>query len=130
MFDKYMICEEEFRNFKSGNTVAGFEFGARLPYYRGLGLSMVERIEVTIDDKAVESSRIRLRLRDRNYSLPEMELVYDDAWNMGEIAYVQVDMPGGLAPGPHKLALTEQLRISYLPFPLIGRDVKTLELAD
>jgi hypothetical protein len=36
--------------------------------------------------------------------------------------------PGGLTPGRHRLELTDQLRISYLPFPLTGSDAKELEL--
>jgi Domain of unknown function (DUF6379) len=127
MFDKYMICESDVRNLKSGSQVTGFEFGARLPYYRGIGLSMVERIGVSLDGTEMDGGRIRLRLRDRTYTLPQMETVYDEAWNMGEVAHVQVELPGGLTPGPHKLELTEQLRISYLPFPLIGKDSKTVE---
>jgi len=45
MFDKYIIVPEGFRNTTakgaSENTVDGYELGIRLPYYRGLGLSMV-----------------------------------------------------------------------------------------
>jgi hypothetical protein len=123
-----MICESGFQNRRSADEVSGFEFGARLPYYRGLGLSMVENIEVRFDDQPVPRERLRLKLRERAYSLTELETAYDEVWEMGEVAQIQVLHPGGLNPGPHKIELAETLRISYVPFPITGRDTKTLIL--
>ncbi|UNA35289.1 DUF6379 domain-containing protein [Klebsiella variicola subsp. variicola] len=40
-------------------------FLARLPYYRGLGLSMVEDIAVTLNGEAIPRQAIRLALRGR-----------------------------------------------------------------
>jgi Domain of unknown function (DUF6379) len=128
MFDKYMIVEEGFRNVTSGGRVTGFELGARLPYYRGLGLSMVENIAVSVDGTAVPRENVRLSLRGRTWTLAEMEKEYDEAWGMGEVGLVQVVQEGGLAPGSHTIELTEQLRVSYMPFPTIGKDTKTLTL--
>ena len=60
MFDKYMICEETVRNVRRGNETVGFEFGARLPYYRGLGLSMIEDVAVTIDGEKIARGDVRM----------------------------------------------------------------------
>jgi hypothetical protein len=128
MFDKYMICESGLRNLSQGGRVTGFRFGARLPYYRGLGLSMVEEVGVTVDGQAVAPEQVRLKLRDRVYTLAEMETTYDQVWEMGEVAEVQVLQPGGLAAGAHRIELVEQLRVSYMPFPITGRDAKSLTL--
>jgi hypothetical protein len=129
MFDKYMICEETVRNVRRDNKVAGFEFGARLPYYRGLGLSMVEDVGVTIDGEKIPRGDVRVRVAGRTYTLDEMETVYDAVWNFGEIVTVTALKAGGLAPGEHRLELTEQLRVSYMPFPILGKDAKTVKLA-
>ncbi len=128
MFDKYMICETGFQNHQSGGQVTGFEFGVRLPYYRGLGLTMVENFEVSIDDKAIPREQLRFKLRNRSYTLVEMETAENEVWEMGEIAQLQVLQPGGLPPGRHKIDLAETLRISYMPFPITGRDSKTLAI--
>ena len=128
MFDKYMIVEQGLRNRSEGGKAVGFELGARLPYYRGLGLSMVEDVAVTVDGKAVAREAIALRLRGRRWTLAQMETEFDEAWGMGEVAIVEVDWPGGLAPGAHQLELAERLRISYMPFPGGGKDAKTLDL--
>jgi len=128
MFDKYMICDSGLRNLTQSGQIAGFQFGARLPYYRGLGLSMIEEVAVTVDGQAMARENVRLKLRDRTYTLAEMETVYDQVWEMGEVAQVHVLQPGGLTTGPHRIELMEQLRVSYMPFPIIGRDAKTLNL--
>jgi Domain of unknown function (DUF6379) len=130
MFDKYMICENGLRNWTAAGETGGFEFGARLPYYRGLGLSMVENIEVSVDGQPVPREQLRFKLRERAYTLAEMETAYGEVWEMGEVAQIQVLHPGGLSPGPHKIELAETLRISYMPFPITGRDAKTLTLPD
>jgi hypothetical protein len=130
MFDKYMICEDGFRNFVRDGKVAGFQFGARLPYYRGLGLSMVEDIAIAVDGQPVPREQVELQLQCGTYTLAEMETVYDSVWQMGEIAQVRITYPGGLSRGAHRLELTEQLRVSYMPFPVMGRDAKTLTLQE
>ena len=128
MFDKYIICEDGFRNVSTGNKVTGFQFNARLPYYRGLGISMVEDIAIKVDGVEIPRQAIRVTLHGNTYTLDEMEKEYDDRWEFGEKGLVTVDLPGGLTPGKHKLELSPSLRISYLPFTLVGQDIKELTL--
>jgi hypothetical protein len=129
MMDKHMICTDGFENVADDGRVTGFALLARLPYYRGLGLSMVEDIALTVDGAAVPRENIRLQLRGRSWSLAEMETCYDEKWNFGEKARVIVDRPGGLAPGEHRIELAERLRISYLPFVPTTRDAKVMNIA-
>lgn len=49
MFDKMMLCDEGFANVVDNGETIGFSLLARLPYYRGLGLSMIEDIGLSID---------------------------------------------------------------------------------
>ena len=130
MFDQYMICEDGFQNVSENGAVTGFQFGARLPYYRGLGLSMVEEISITIDGESVAREQILFSVRGRTLTLNEMETELEERWEMGEVATLTVTRAGGLSNGEHKIELMEQLRISYLPFPSITRDAKTLRLAN
>lgn len=130
MFDKYMICEDSLRNVSENGEVVGFQFGARLPYYRGLGLSMVEDIAITVDGEAMPREQILFSVRGRTWTLAEMETEIEERWEMGEVATLIVKKEGGLSRGEHKIELAEQLRISYLPFPLVTRDAKTLRLVE
>lgn len=130
MFDHYMICEQGFSNFTENGKPAGFQFGARLPYYRGLGLSMVEDISITIDGQPVPPEDIVFSVRGKSWKLADLETEYDERWEMGEVATLRVKRPGGLKPGPHRIELAEALRISYLPFIPITKDAKELRLAE
>ena len=128
MFDKHMICEEDFVNVFEGKKAIGFSFLARLPYYRGLGLSMVEDVGVTIDGQVIPRKDIRLTFRGLTWTLDEMETEYSNRWNFGEKAKVTALLPGGLAVGPHEIELSERLRISYLPFIPTTKAKKTVQL--
>ena len=63
MFDRYMILEDTVRNVRRDGEVVGFEFGARIAYYRGLGLSMVEGLNVTVDGETVRRRGQELHAR-------------------------------------------------------------------
>ncbi len=128
MFDKYMIMETGFCNVFQEQEVIGFQLQARLPYYRGLGLSMVEDIRITVDGNAVPREAIRFTTLGKTYSLEEMETEMVGRWEFGEVATLTINQPGGLSSGQHEIELVEQLRISYLPFPSITKDKKTLAL--
>jgi Domain of unknown function (DUF6379) len=130
MFDQYMICEQGFSNFHENGKPAGFQFGARLPYYRGLGLSMVEDISVSIDGQPVPREDIVFSVRDKSWKLPELETEYEERWEMGEVATLRIRRAGGLTPGLHRIELAESLRISYLPFTPVTKDTKELRLAE
>lgn len=129
MFDKHMICTEGFRNVIQDGDIIGFTLLARLPYYRGLGLSMIESIDISVDGQVVPREAIRFSVRGRTWTLDAMETCYDDRWNFGEKAQITVLQPGGLTEGEHRLELAERLRISYLPFVPTTRDTKVLTLA-
>lgn len=129
MFDKYMICENTVRNVRRDRQAVGFEFGARLPYYRGLGLSMIEDVGVTVDGEKIARGDVRVTVAGRTYTLDEMETVYDAVWNFGDVVTVTALRSGGLTPGEHRLELTEQLRVSYMPFPVVGRDAKVVRVS-
>jgi hypothetical protein len=51
MFDKYIVCEEGFRARDDGRPGGVVE--VRMPYYRGLGLSMVEAVDLVVDGTPV-----------------------------------------------------------------------------
>ena len=128
MFDKYIIVPEGFRNTTSDSAVDGYELGIRLPYYRGLGLSMVESIDLTVDGTSVPTDSLTLTVHGNSYAVTELSTVFDDRWEMGEIATLRVAQPGGLPAGTHEVSVAQRLRISYMPVPGGGRDTKTLQL--
>ncbi|HRF46819.1 MAG TPA: DUF6379 domain-containing protein [Anaerolineales bacterium] len=130
MFDRYIICEHDFRNVVGDQGVVGFQLRTRLPYYRGLGLSMVQDITLVVDGQVIPRDSLSVTVHGNTYSMVAMETAYSDRWEFGEEAVLTARLPGGLAKGLHKVDLTHTLRISYLPFLSIGSDTKVLALAD
>ncbi|GAA3754782.1 C-glycoside deglycosidase beta subunit domain-containing protein [Salinactinospora qingdaonensis] len=112
MYERYMICTDAYRA-----TSEGFQVEIRAPYYRGIRLCLVESIEVRLDGEPVPAADITFRLRGRDYSLHELAAEHVQRWEFGERATLEVHRPA-LAPGEHRLSLTEELRISYMPVPL------------
>lgn len=126
MFDKYMVCEETLHNVVEDGAVTGFAFEVRITYYRGLRLSMVEPFEVVVDGSPVDVEDLRFVLGGtRSYTFADMADEINDRWEFGERALLVVKRPGGLAPGEHKLDVTERLRISYMPVLSEAHCVKT-----
>jgi len=129
MFEKYMIVENDAANIVENGQITGFKFGARLPYYRGIALSLVEDIAVKVDGEEVSKETIKFSAHGNTYTLKEMETAVDDRWNMGEVAHIIVEKKDGLSKGEHKIYLMLNMRIAYLPFPSIRKSEKKVAIA-
>ena len=127
MFDQYIVCEESFRALDGGRSGGVIE--VRMPYYRGLGLSMVEAVDLTLDGNPVPADRTTFTVHGNTYSFAQLPSVVDDRWEMGERAQLAFETDEPLAPGEHEVAVSVRLRISYMPVPGGGRDTKTLTLS-
>ncbi|MEU9060278.1 DUF6379 domain-containing protein [Streptomyces sp. NPDC048430] len=126
MFEKYIVCENSLRH--RGDGRPGGEIEVRMPYYRGLFLSMVEAVDLTLDGQPVPPGRTTFTVRDSTYTFAEMPHVTGDRWEMGERAVLAFEADEPLAPGAHDVAVVVRLRISYMPVPGGGRDHKQLVL--
>lgn len=129
MFDKYIIDAASLRNIGPAHAPTGFSFESRLGYYRGLGLSMVEELTVSIDGQALPRAAVRFDEGRGPLTLDEMEQAFDRRWAFGAPATILVDYPGGFPEGEHRLGLQQKLRISYMPFPSFNNDEKLVSIA-
>jgi hypothetical protein len=127
MFDKYLIGEQSLRNIGPADAPTGFAFDARLGYYRGLELSMIDDLAIAIDGEAIAPQAVRFHDGDEAIAVPDLGDALGRRWEFGAWATISVDRPGGFPAGQHSLSLTEKLRISYLPFPLLAQDEKQIE---
>ena len=127
MFDQYIVCEEGFRARDDGRTGGVVE--VRMPYYRGLCLSMVEAVDLTLDGAPVPTDRTTFTVHGNTYRFDQLPTVLDDRWEMGERAQLAFETDQPLAPGEHDVAVAVRLRISYMPVPGGGRDRKRLQLS-
>lgn len=129
MFDKYLIDPATVRNIGPAEAPTGFAFEAKLGYYRGLGLSMIEELNVGLDGEILPRAAIRFDEGPGPLTQDEMETAFDRRWAFGTPATILVDHEGGFPKGEHKLSLQQKLRVSYLPFPAFNNDEKTVQVA-
>jgi hypothetical protein len=129
MYDKYMIVGEALRNVESADRVIGFQFGLRLPYYRGVVLSLVGETMLTVDGEKIPYDAMTVTVGGKTFPMAQLEDEPVAKWEFGEVGIVTVDKPGGLQPGEHTLGLRQHMKISYVPGGFWGMDQKTLHLA-
>lgn len=126
MFDRYIIDPASITNTGPVDAPTGFSFTSKLGYYRGLGLSMVEDLKVSIDGQEVPRAAISFDEGPGPLTLDEMETALDRRWAFGAPATIAVRLDGGFPKGEHRLALQQRLRISYMPFPSFNHDEKLI----
>ncbi len=126
--DNFMIVGEEFKNVVKDGKAVGYQLGARLPYYRGIFLSLFGGIDLTIDGEQVPRDLLTITVHGNTYTLDEMETEIEDRWEFGEVATVTVRKPGGLEPGEHRVEMKETVLMTYVPEGFSGEDKKVLQL--
>jgi Domain of unknown function (DUF6379) len=96
------------------SDAAGFSFDLRIPWYRSLPLSCVERLDVVVDGEVIAADYLRVAFEGRTYALDELAPLYEEWWQMTDAARVSVARQGGLEPGQHELDVSLSLRIPYI----------------
>lgn len=128
MFDTNVFIENSCKNVTENGTVTGFELETYITYYRGIPLSMVNDIQVSVDGKDVPRENIRCSVDQGEYwfTLDEMTTVVGHKWEFGEPMIVRVIQEGGLKKGTHEVHLKEIVRTAYIPVPLEGNMTRTV----
>lgn len=127
MFDRYMLVEGTLKALKDPDAT-GFSVGIRFPHHCGIWLSIVEQILLTVDGEAVSVDRLTLSLNDKKYRVGSLQEEREDRWAFGEIATLTVHTDEPLPPGEHTLSAEIALRVSFLAWPLTGKDTKRMAL--
>ena len=130
MFDEMIIREGSVKNVVADDgAVTGFSFATHMPYYRGLGLSMVEVPEVRVDGVAVSEEDLRFTYNGVTRTFAELADVSDVRWELRTFATITVLRDGGLAAGEHEIFVNLRLRVSYLPVLSENRCTRTVTVA-
>lgn len=130
MFDEMIIREGSVRNVVADDgAVTGFSFATHMPYYRGLGLSMIEVPEVAVDGVAVSEEDLRFTYNGVTRTFAELADVSDVRWELRTFATITVLRAGGLAAGEHEIFVNLRLRVSYLPVLSENRCTRTVTVA-
>ncbi len=111
MFDELMISGEELYSVADGGP--GVRMNIRLPWYRSLPLSCLERLEVDIDGERADRDGVTVSLYGETHGLEEAAKCHTVSWFVLDTANVHVRTQSELAPGRHRVDLTMGLRIPY-----------------
>jgi len=113
MLEKHMVSNREFCNVTESGAIAGFQLKVRIPYYRGVFLSMLEDFRVTVDGELFPPDKLKFLLGDRAYTLNDLKTASETHWDFGQLATLIAQKPGGLATGLHTVEVGVLVRTSY-----------------
>ena len=128
MYDQYVIVGEEFKNVVKDGKIIGFQIGERLPYYRGVVLSLLGETKLTVDGELISPEKIMLTVSGKTLPLTEAENEPVVKWEFGDVGILTIDKPGGLAPGKHKVTLYQHVKTPYIPNGVAATDEKVLTI--
>ena len=118
MFEKYMINDKGFCNIEKDGEIVGFQVGVRITYYRGVCLAVIQDFEVTVDDVLYKKNDMTFTVKNETYTFDQMIGRKDLRWDFGEVAYLRINLPGGLSEGIHKVKVMEEIRVVYGMMPM------------
>lgn len=112
MFDELMLADTAVvAPHESGDRVA--LLGIRLPWYRSLPLSCIERLDLSINGQPQPVGSLSLRISDIYHSIESLAELFDVSWFVLDQATLRFPVPSGLACDVHTVSLTMLLRIPY-----------------
>lgn len=118
MAGRLIYNPEGFQNVEENGAVTGYQFQFKAQYYRGITLSIVRDIQVSVDGEAAAREDLLFQVNGETFTLEEMRTVIDPdyRWEFGEYATVIVKKEGGLSAGAHHISAKQIIAPSYMPF--------------
>lgn len=113
---KYLVDKKDIRNVitADGNR-PGFEIQLRIPYYRGVALSMIDDLSVTVGMDTFPKEQLVFTVDGHSYTWPQIETVTTLRWEYGQKATVFVPLEFGIFSGrPQKVEIACAIRMSYM----------------
>jgi hypothetical protein len=92
----------------------------RLPWYRSLPVSCIERMEVVVDGQAISLGRAEFKVNDRWHPVAALPEQTDEIWFIQDAGQLRVPYPAGIVAGESKrLVFRLDVRIPYI---VVGPD--------
>lgn len=129
MFDNYLYIKDTTKNVEKDGEVTGFELQTYITYYRGIPLSMIHELKVSVDNEPVNPEDIMFSPDHTEYfTLIELETCSTYRWEYGDLGTIYVKKPGGLSKGKHDISFTLAIRVAYIPVPFGASKTRTIEI--
>jgi len=109
----FILCDDGFRNFSTRGAVRGYKVKIRVPSYRGIYLSCIEDLALSVDNQKVNPDTITFCVNGKRFLLSQLPDLYAEYWFTLDKAELEVYKPGGLKPGKHDLEFKLTTRTPY-----------------
>ena len=119
MLETHMLNPNGYKNVVEDGKTVGFAFQMRVPYYRGITLSIIRNIEVAVDGEKYSREDLTLTVNGETFTLEEARTVISNRWLFGRFGEIGVKKDGGLASGGHHIDVTITVAPSYMPMQLV-----------
>ena len=114
MYERYMVLREDIQSVIENGVGVGFNIKLKIPYYRGVCLSLIDDITIKFNDRIFTRDQLTFTVGGNTYTFEEMETMTTLRWEFGEKATVFVPLKGGFPLGFHRVEVTVAIRISYM----------------
>lgn len=131
MLERGTIQSSGFSNLGPEGARTGFRLRLRQPNYRGMRLSLIEGVDVVVDDEQFAAAGNRVLFQGQSYGLADLDSATETRWPVGETIDVLIDRPGGLLPGVHRVETIIWMRHPYFPpqfWPVPMRDAREVTI--
>lgn len=113
---KYLVEKDDIRNVinEDGNR-PGFEIQMKIPYYRGVALSMIDDLYVKVGEDTFPKESLIFTVDGHSYTWPQIETVTSFRWEYGQKATIFVPLEFGIFSGRMtKVEIGCSIRMSYM----------------
>lgn len=119
MLQTHMLNPDGYKNVVVDGKTVGFAFQMRVPYYRGITLSIIRNLQVEVDGVEYPREAVTITVNGETFTLEEARTVISNRWLFGQFGEITVKTEGGLAAGQHHLKATITVAPSYMPMQLV-----------
>lgn len=131
-----VVCDDSLKHVFANGEKVGYQFDIRLSYYRGHFLSVIDELEVTVDNEKVAEEDITFCLHGKEFGLSLLHDLVSEFWGITEPATIKVFKKGGLSAGEHQVDVKLVFHSPYMPIgddaymPIDGCGSKRLSLSE
>ena len=111
---KGMFTPADVHEVVENGVAKGFTVDVRIPYYRGVALSLIDDLSVKYDNEVFPADQLTFTTKDGTFTMAEMATMSTLRWEFGEKARIFVPRLGGFYMSSHRVEVTVSIRISYM----------------
>lgn len=114
-FEKRVVRPDGFYNIALNGNQVGFNVDLRINYYRGLPLSSVQKVVLTVDGKEIPEYLTLFELNGKYFTIKELPKIYTEYWGIKTPAHLRV-FNGGLPEGEYDIKVRIEYKSPYMKF--------------